>query len=251
LAKDMPAKAITLAKDETFTGGLCLVALDPKSHSIVLEQTAQGRDQDTWHALLEKALSGLNWQVIPSTSDAAPGLLASVAHHLGAHHAPDFFHVQHARAKAVCAPMATKPRAAAQAASEAQEERLAQVQGPLQEVADAPHKHGPGRPSQGSTSLEQLEQGAQAALQECERLSVQREQGAQSLRRLGQSDHCVDVERGVRRNGRLMAVDIQRQRDMIRRVAQHEGLSQTCLERLAKAERGVPNMQATIECVSG
>ena len=27
LAKDMPDKAITLAKDETFTGGLCLVAV--------------------------------------------------------------------------------------------------------------------------------------------------------------------------------------------------------------------------------
>src|SRR5229473_106882 len=35
LAKDMPAKDITLAKDETFTGGLCLVAADPKSNDIV------------------------------------------------------------------------------------------------------------------------------------------------------------------------------------------------------------------------
>ena len=74
LAKDMPAKAITLAKDETFTGGLCLVATEPKSNYIVLEQAAQGRDQDTWHALMEQALSGLNCQVIQSTSDEAPGL---------------------------------------------------------------------------------------------------------------------------------------------------------------------------------
>src|SRR5262245_58812287 len=47
LARDMPTKAITVAKDETFTGGLCLVALEPKSNSILLEQAAQGRDQDT------------------------------------------------------------------------------------------------------------------------------------------------------------------------------------------------------------
>src|SRR5713226_1589627 len=39
--------------------------------------------------------------------------------------------------------------------------------------------------------------------------------------------------------------------EMIRRVAQHEGLSQTCLERIDKAERVVPKMQATIEFVSG
>src|SRR5207253_5181367 len=75
---------ITLAKDETFTGGLCLVAIEPKSTSIVLEQEAPGRAQDTWHALMEQALSGLHCQVISSTSDEAPGLLAYVAHHLGA-----------------------------------------------------------------------------------------------------------------------------------------------------------------------
>jgi len=94
LAKDMPAKDITLAKDETFTGGLCLVAMEPKSNDIVLEQTAQGRDQDTWNALREKALAGLNCQGMQSTSDEAPGLLASVEHHLGAHHSPDLFQVQ-------------------------------------------------------------------------------------------------------------------------------------------------------------
>ena len=100
----MPAKDITLAKDETFTGGLCLVAIEPKSNYIVLEQAAQGRDQDTWHALMEKALSGLNCRVMQSTSDEAPGLLAYVEHHLGAHHSPDLFHVQHELVKAVCRP---------------------------------------------------------------------------------------------------------------------------------------------------
>src|SRR5215468_1370560 len=49
LAKDMPAKDMPLAKDETFTGGLCLVAAKPKSNYIVLEQAAQGRDHDTWN----------------------------------------------------------------------------------------------------------------------------------------------------------------------------------------------------------
>jgi transposase len=250
LAKAMPAKAITLAKDETFTGGLCLVAMEPKSNYIVLEQTAQGRDQETWQTLMEKALSGLNCQVIQATSDEAPGLLAYVEHHLGAHHSPDLFHVQHELVKAVSGPMATKQRAAAKAASEAQEQ-LEQVQGRLQETGNAPHKRGPGRPPQATASLEQLEQEAQAARQEFERLSAQREQVAQSIRHIGQAYHFVDVERGVRRNGRLIAADIHTQIDTIRRVAQHEGLSQTCLERLDKAERVIPKMQATIEFVSG
>src|SRR5215813_7309768 len=67
LAQDMPTKAITLAKDETFTGGLCLVAAEPKSNYIVLEQAAHARDQDTWQRLMEKALSGLHCQVMQST----------------------------------------------------------------------------------------------------------------------------------------------------------------------------------------
>src|SRR5215475_1752931 len=246
----MPPKAITLAKDETFTGGLCLVAIEPKSNDILLEQAAPGRDQDTWHALMEQALAGLNCQVIQSTSDEAPGLLAYVAHHLGAHHSPDLFHVQHELVKAVSGPLAMKQRAAAKAATEAQK-RLEQVQGQPQSAGDTPAKRKPGRPRQATASLEQLERDAEVARQEPQRLSAQREQVAQSIRAIGHAYHFVDLQRGVRRNGKLIAADIQAQIDTVRTVAQHEGLSQTCLDRIEKAERVLPQMQATIESVSG
>ena len=217
LAKDMPPKAITLAKDETFTGGLCLVAIEPKSNDILLEQAAPGRDQDTWHALMEQALAGLNCQVIQSTSDEAPGLLAYVAHHLGAHHSPDLFHVQHELVKAVSGPMAAKQRAAAKAATEAQE-RFEQGQRHVQGVGDAPQKRGPGRPPKAAASLEQLAQEVQATRLEHQRLSAQREQVAQSIRTIGQVYHVVDLERGVRRNGQLIAADIHAQMDTMRPV---------------------------------
>jgi len=55
----------------------------------------------------------------------------------------------------------------------------------------------------------------------------------------------------VRRNGQLIAADIQGHIEQVRAIAQHEGLSQSCLERIEKAERVVPKMQATIEFVSG
>jgi hypothetical protein len=152
--------------------------------------------------------------------------------------------------KAVCGPMAIKQRAAAKAASKAQE-RLEHVQGHLQGTGDAPYQRGPGRPPQAAVSLEQLAQDAQAARQEFERLSAQREQVTQSIRTIAQAYHFVDLERGVRRNGRLIAADIRQQMDTLRDVAQHEGLSQACLERIEKAERVVPKMQATIEFVSG
>src|SRR5215831_8618241 len=249
LAQDMPAKAITLAKDETFTGGLCLVAAEPKSNYIVLEQTAQGRDQDPWHALMEKALAGLNCQVIQSTSDEAPGLLAYVEPHLGAHHSPDLFHGQHELSKAVSAPMAVKQRAAEKAVTAA-EEQLTRVQEHTQNNSAHPGRRGPGRPRKVAPSLAQATQDVEATRQEHQRLSEQREQVTQSIRGIGHAYHFVDLERGVRRNGKLIAGDIQRHIDTIRTVTQHEQLSESCLKRLAKAERVVPKMRATIAFVS-
>src|SRR5499427_9848524 len=95
LATDMPRKDLTVTQDETFTGGLCLITMDPESNFILLEQLAQARDQASWHGWMAPALAQLNCQVIQSTSDEAPGLLAYVEHYLEAHHSPDLFHVQH------------------------------------------------------------------------------------------------------------------------------------------------------------
>src|SRR5215510_714578 len=250
LAQAMPAKDITLAKDETFTGGLCLVAMEPKSNYIVLEQTAHGRDHATWHALMEKALAGLNCRVIQSTSDEAPGLLAYVEQHLRAHHSPDLFHVQHELSKAVAAPLAVKQRAAAKAVAQA-EETLKRVHERFDTAHGEPAKRGPGRPPKVTPCLEQAAQDVGAAQHEHQRLTGQRDQVTQSIRAIGRAYHFVALERGVRRNGKLIAGDIQQHIETIRTIAHQAGLSATCLERLAKAERVVPKMQATIEFVSG
>ena len=250
LANGMPPKDLTVTQDETFTGGLCLITMDPESHFIIVEQLAQARDQTTWDALMAPALAQLNGRVIQSTSDEAPGLLAYVEHSLEAHHSPDLFHVQHELVKAVSGPMATKARAAHKAVTEAMEQ-LERVQTHQQSADDEPEQRGPGRPPKAPVSLEQAAQALEAASREHERLAQQREQIAQSIRGIGHAYHFVDLERGVRRNGQLIAADIQGHIEQVRAIAQHEGLSQSCVERIEKAERVVPKMQATIEFVSG
>jgi hypothetical protein len=204
LAHEMPTKAITLTHDETFMGGLCLVGIEPVSNYILLEQTAQARDQDTWKELMEQALVGLNGQIIQSTSDEAPGLLAYVAHHLGAHHSPDLFHVQHELSKAVSVPMAAKQRAAHKTVAKA-EEMLKRVHERLDTITNEPATRGPGRPPKVTLCLEQVAQEVEAARQEHQRLAGQRETVTQSIRAIGHAYHFVDVERGVRRNGKLIA----------------------------------------------
>src|SRR5215471_8684569 len=59
LARDMAPQDITVTQDETFTGGLCLVAIEPVSNYILLEPPAEARAQYTWselmaHTLLQK-----------------------------------------------------------------------------------------------------------------------------------------------------------------------------------------------------
>ena len=250
LSHEMPRKESTMPQEETLTGGLWLVGIEPVSNYLSLEPGAQARDPDTWQACMEPALAGLNCQGSPSTSDAAPGLLAYVEQHLRAHHAPDLFHGQHELGKAVAAPLAVTQRAAAKAMAQA-EETLTRVHERFDHTHGEPAKRGPGRPPKAAACLEQVEQAVEAARHEPQRLTGQREQVTQSMRAIGHAYHFVDLERGVRRNGKLIAGDIQQPIETIRTIAQQEGLSQACMERIAKAERVVPKMQATIEFVSG
>jgi hypothetical protein len=97
-----------------------------------------------------QTLAELNCKEIQSTSDEAPGLLAYVEHHLGAHHMPDLCHVQHELSRAVSAPIAVKQRTAAKAMQTA-EETLKRAQ----EYLDAPAKSSSSRSLKGAVSREQ------------------------------------------------------------------------------------------------
>jgi Family of unknown function (DUF6399) len=158
--------------------------------------------------------------------------------------------VQHALSKAISAPLATKQRAAHKAMAQAEETRN-RVPAHFDTATGAPAKRGPGRPSKAAASLELVAQDVEAARHEPQRRSEPRETVTKSIRAIGPAYHFVDLARGVRRNGKLIAGDIQRHIDTIRTIAQQEYLSETSLERLAKAERVVSKMQATIEFVSG
>src|SRR4029434_10335687 len=224
LASGMPQKDLTVTQDETYTGGLCLITMDPESNFIILEQLAQARDQTTWDDLMAPALAPLKCRVIQSTSDEAPGLLAYVEHYLEAHHSPDFFHVQHELVKAVSGPMATKERAASQAVTDAPEQ-LERLPSAPQSAGDEPAKRSSGRPPKHPLSLEQAQHALDTARREHKRLCEQRAQVQVSIRGIGHDYHFVDRERGVRRNGQLITSDIQGHIEQIRSVAQHARLS--------------------------
>jgi hypothetical protein len=250
LARDMPPKELTGTQDDTFPGGLCLIPMEPESNCMMVEQLAQAGDQRPWDDLMAPALAPLNCRGIQSTSDEAPGLLASVEHSLEAHHAPALFHGQPELVRAGSGPMATKERAAHKAVINATEQ-LQRLHSDATRTGDEPDTGCPGRPSQDPMSLEPTTQALEGARREPERLTTQRAQVKASIRGIGPDSPFVELDRGVRRHGPLLAADLQEHIEQIRPIAQQEGRSQHGLERIEKAERGVPKMRATSNCVSG
>ncbi len=246
----MPHKDLPGTQDETWTGGLCLITMDPESHCIFLAQLAQARAQVSWKAWLAPTLAQLHGRVIQATSDEAPGLLADVEHDLEAHHSPALFPVQPEWVKAVSGPRATKERAAQQAVTEATTQ-LERLHSDTKSASAEPEKRCPGRPPKDPMSMEHAEQALAAARRAHACLAGQRAPVQARIRGIGHDDHCGDLERGVRRNARLMASDLQGHIDEGRPVAQQDGLIQSCVERIEKAERVVPKRQATIAFVSG
>ncbi len=86
LAAGMERKEITVCEDETFLSeDICLVAMEPVSGFILLEEYAEKRDTATWDAALRKATRGPEVDVVQSTSDEAAALV-SHAKSLGAKH---------------------------------------------------------------------------------------------------------------------------------------------------------------------
>jgi hypothetical protein len=73
MAKTMPHRDITVAEDETWQDGMRLVAIDPVSGFLLVEQASAERSVAAWSEALKKGCEGLNVTVIQGTSDEAKG----------------------------------------------------------------------------------------------------------------------------------------------------------------------------------
>ena len=121
LAAAMQPRQIALCEDETFHPEVCLVAMEPASGYILLERYAEARDAATWTEALQEALEDLPVEVVIVGSDEAAGLVAQIERGLGAHQAPDLFHVQRELWKALGHPLARSLDTPKAALAEAEE----------------------------------------------------------------------------------------------------------------------------------
>jgi hypothetical protein len=86
LAAGMPPRQITVCEDETFHPAICLVALEPVSNFILLEQYAEDRTAATWTQALAAACAGLPLTLVQGTSDEAKALRRHIERDHQAHH---------------------------------------------------------------------------------------------------------------------------------------------------------------------
>jgi hypothetical protein len=108
LAALMRHKDIVLCPDENFHGpSPCLVAIDPVSNFILLEDYKDRRDAQTWNNAVTDSLRGLDVSVVLVCSDQASGLICFTEDFLGVPHQPDLLHLQRDLAKPLLAPLAS------------------------------------------------------------------------------------------------------------------------------------------------
>lgn len=242
LAAQMTTQEITAAEDETFLAeGICLVAVEPESGFLLVEEYAENREATTWKAALDRATADLPVKVVQIASDEGKALLAH-ADALDAHHSPDLFHVQHA----ISGPLGLAMRAR-EAQAHAVETLEKEIERHRQDQAAwRATRHGPGRPPDFDKRIQQAEQ----------LLAVARARRAEAppplgdwrvpLRAVSQVYHPFDLETGAPRSAAQVATDLQSAFDALRAIARQDGVAASALAGIEKAARVAPAMRATM-----
>jgi hypothetical protein len=244
LASQMPQKPITLTEDETFhVGRPCLVASEPVSDFLLIEEYADDRRADTWTAKVMPALEGLPVEVVQTTSDDARALVKHAQDCLGVHHSPDLFHPQQDISRATSLPLGRKITDAENALAGAQK-ALEEVQQQAEAYAQTPH--GPGRPPNFAKWTQQAEQEVEDAQVVLDEARQRQETVRQEARGISRSYHPFDLETAEVRDAATVGQDINEHFDAIEEAAREAGISVKCWDLLQKARRVVPKMVATI-----
>ena len=239
----MPAREITVCEDETFLAeGICLVAVEPVSGFVLLEDFAERRDAETWKAALEAATAGMPVKVVQVTSDEAKALICH-AETIEAHHSPDLFHVQHEICQAVSLPLHQRRkhaedgvRSAAEAVERRTQERVAYASGP----------RGRGRPPDFDGRVRAAELVLATAKEAADTAAEHWEEWRAHMHAVGDVYHPYDLASGARQSPEVLSAKLDVAFNGLRAIVRDAGLSQRSAAGIEKAARVAPKMVATV-----
>jgi len=243
LAAGMERRKITVCEDETFLSeDICLVAMEPVSNFILLEEYAEKRDAATWGTALGAATHGLDIEVVQSTSDEAAALL-SHAESLGAAHSPDLFHVQNEVGQAMALSLLARETRAHEVHERAKSEVGRQVEA---ERAFLEGPRGPGRSPGFAKRIGEARATEEEAARQLDNAAEHRFRWREALHGIERAYHPFDLATGAPQPATLVDEELYRWFDKLDIIAAEAGLSQASKGHLAKARRVVPKMIATM-----
>lgn len=243
LATDMKAQQIIVCEDETFHPQVCLVAIEPVSNFILLEQYADNRKAETWTQAMEEATEGLAVEIVQSTSDEGKGLLCHVKEDLGAHHSPDVFHVQHELVKGTSGALASKKRQAEKARAKAAKQ--ANRHQKKKEVTLKKEERSEWLPEL-EEKIEQAQEQVREAQQALQTAVEHQERAGKAIRGISEVYHPYDLETGTPKSAEGVSAALEQHFAEIEAVAAEARLSERCVKRIEKAKRVTVDMVATV-----
>lgn len=247
LAKEMPHREITLCEDETFHPQICLVAIEPVSNFLILEEYAAKRDAPTWNAAISEALKPFSITVTQCVSDLATALISHAENHLGVHHSPDLFHVQQDASRATSVSLVRQTEKAEKTLKAADDSYM-QVAQQLEDF------NGNWPDSVKQLDLVQelqrqipvLEEVRNIARNEFETVQARQHRARGARLGLGQDYHPFDLKTGALVESAQAQEKLNSHFDTLDQIASEAGLKPSSIARLAKAKRVLPSMIETL-----
>lgn len=240
-------KEITLACDENFHEGPCLIAMEPASNFIVVEELCSSRSVDEWKKAMEPVLAHLGVKVTQVTSDSGTSILALAESVLSAHHSPDLFHILYDFKRSFAPAMRIVKRSIERDLSQCERE-LASLDR-MQSRWDAllPQERGRGRAPNFEKRKQEQENlfithtDSMVQFQRCEK------RVNDALKSLSQSYHPVCLTTGKRTGKSTFDLILQKVLEDIRYVINELSLAPFAQEALEKFERMTAKMSSTLE----
>jgi hypothetical protein len=243
LGTRMPARQIALCEDETFHPEPCLVAIEPVSDFIVLEQYVADYTAATWTQVLQAALGDWPVEIRQVTADDGRALSHHIKEALEVHHTSDLFHIQQDGVQATSAGLARRTRQAEKAREQAQEQ-VAAV-----EAQQATYEQGPrppGRPPDFARRLQNAQTEVAQAQQILDTAQQHQEQAREARQGINQAYHPYDLDTGAPRSPETVEADLKRHMDTLAALVQQTDLSDRCQQKVKKLRGHLANMVATI-----
>lgn len=244
LAQGMLQRLLALIADENFHGpNPCLVAIEPVSDFIRVEQYQPQRDAKTWADAIARGTAGLPVQVVLLTSDEARGLIACATKHLHAQHLPEVFHGLRDLARPLLGALQRQIASADKVLQEAKQS--AQYWRDEQErTRQEPPR--PGRPMDYSWRIELTETYERWAAEQCQACATRKEQARQAVRGLADDYHPFDPKTGVPVTAEQVEKRLGQRLATAEQLANEVGLGAKTKEALEQARKWLVTLVASM-----